>query len=116
MEIVILIVAILSLLLSVAVLFCILRKRDGNGGFKESVTEENAKLARQLREEIASAFNQSIKLVSDATLEAQKQLGNAQKESIEQLKEQTAQKLVCLLENWDFKELVNKHNQCIKCR
>ncbi|MBQ8717388.1 MAG: hypothetical protein IJY43_06060, partial [Clostridia bacterium] len=93
MELIILIVAILSLLLSGAVLICVLRKKDGNGDLKNSVSEENAKLLRQLREEIAAAFNQSIKLVSDATLEAQKQLGNAQKESIEQMKEQTAQKL-----------------------
>ena len=93
MEPIILIVAILSLLLSIAVLICILRKKDGNGDLKNSVSEENAKLQKQLREEIAAAFNQSIKLVSDATLEAQKQLGNAQKESIEQMKEQTAQKL-----------------------
>ena len=62
MEPIILIVAILSLLLSIALLVCLLRKKDGNGGLKESVAEENAKLARQLREEIASAFNASLEL------------------------------------------------------
>lgn len=93
MEPIILIVAILSLLLSIAVLICILRKKDGNGDLKSSLAEENAKLQKQLREEITSAFNQSLNLVSSNTLDAQKQLGDMQKERIEQMREQTAQKL-----------------------
>ena len=93
MEPMILAVSILSLLLSVFLLICVLRKKDGGNHLKEDVAEENTKLARQLREEIASAFNQSIKLVSDTTLEAQKLIGNTQKEALEQMREQTAQKL-----------------------
>lgn len=93
MEPIILIVAILSLLVSVVLLICVLRKKDGSSDLKADVAEENARLAKQLREEIASAFNQSIKSVGDATLETQKLLGNAQRQSVEQMREQVAQKL-----------------------